>query len=107
MVVELKVIIILILVVLFQHKVIHFWKFGFTVLFAIINLDTLYFNEAVSTYTYIFVDYKRHAKLRKISHNGRINHDQFKFIIPTLVITTCFLFSFPKLLGIFHDDNAT
>ena len=91
MVVAFIAIIILILVVLFQYKVIHFWKLGFTVLFAMINLDTFYFNEAVSTYTYIFLVYKRQAKLRKISYNGRINHDQFKFITPTLIITTCFI----------------
>ena len=51
-------------------------------------LDTLYFIEEVSTYIYIFTVYKRQTKLRKISYNGRINHDQFKFTIPTLIITT-------------------
>ena len=87
-VVALTLIIVLILLVLFQYTVIHFWMLGFTALFAMTVLDTLYFIEEVSTYIYIFMVYKRQTKLRKISYNGRINHDQFKFTIPTLIITT-------------------
>ena len=72
-------------------------------------LDTLYFIEEVSTYIYIFTVYKRQTKLRKISYNGRINHDQFKFTIPTLIITTYVLLTtvFQKFLVIFHDDSVT
>ena len=82
-----------ILLVLFSCKVIGFWKLGITVIHTVIILDTLYVIDVVITYTYIFVLYKRHAKLRKISYNGRITHDQFKFTVPTLVITTYILFT--------------
>ena len=86
MIVALALAFVLILLVLFSCKVIGFWKLGITVIHTVIILDTLYVIDVVITYTYIFVLYKRHAKLRKISYNGRITHDQFKFIVPTLVI---------------------
>ena len=93
MIVVLALAFVLILLVLFSCKVIGFWKLGITVIHTVIILDTLYVIDVVITYTYIFVLYKRHAKLRKISYNGRITHDQFKFTVPTLVITTYILFT--------------
>ena len=93
---------VLILVVLFWCKLIGFWKIGITVIHVVIILDTLYVIDVVITYTYIFVVYRRQAKLRKISYNGRINHDQFKFTVPTLVILTYVLFTvFPHFWTFF------
>ena len=92
------VIFVLILVVLFLCKVIHLQKLAIIVLHAVTILDTLYIIDVVMTYTYIFVVYKRQTKLRKISYNGRINREQFKFTVPTLVITTYILFTvFPNI----------
>ena len=97
-VVTFTVIFVLILVVLFLCKVIHLCKLAIIALYAVTILDTLYIIDVVMTYTYIFVVYKRQAKLRKISCNGRINNDQFKFTVPTLVITTYILFTvFPNI----------
>ena len=84
---------VLILVVLFLCKIICFWKLSIIVLHAVTILDTLYIIDVVMTYTYIFVVYKRQAKLRKISYNGRINCEQFKFTVPILIITTYVLFT--------------
>ena len=86
-------ILVLILVVLFLCKIICFWKLSIIVLHAVTILDTLYIIDVVMTYTYIFVVYKRQAKLRKISYNGRINCEQFKFTVPILIITTYVLFT--------------
>ena len=84
---------VLILVVLFLCKIICFWKLSIIVLHAVTILDTLYIIDVVMTYTYIFVVYKRQAKLRKISYKGRINCEQFKFTVPILIITTYVLFT--------------
>ena len=67
MIVVLALAFVRILLVLFSCKVIGFWKLGITVIHTVIILDTLYVIDVVITYTYIFVLYKRHAKLRKIS----------------------------------------
>lgn len=83
------VIIALILIGLLQCKVIiHSWKFGFTVLFAMIILDTFLIIQVAVTHAYIFVVYEWQTKLRSILYNGRIKNDQFNFTVPTLVITT-------------------
>ena len=87
------VIFVLILAILFLSKVISFRKLSIIVLHAVTILDTLYIIDVVMTYTYIFVVYKPQAKLRKILYNGRINREQFKFTVPTLVIITYVLFT--------------
>ena len=92
-VVVFTVIFVLILLALFLCKVIHLQKLAIIVLYAVTTVDTLYIIDVVMTYTYIFVVYKRQAKLRKISKNGRINREQFKFMVPTLVIITYVLFT--------------
>ena len=92
-VVVLAIIFVLILVVLILCKVIHFWKLGIIVLYAVTIIDTLYIIDVVMTYTYIFLVYKRQAKLRKISNNVWINSKKFKFTVPTLVIITYILFT--------------
>ena len=101
-VVVLAIIFVLILVVLILCKVIHFWKLGIIVLHAVTIIDTLYIIDVVMTYTYIFLVYKRQAKLRKISNNVRINSKKFKFTVPTLVIITYILFTvFPHFWNFF------
>ena len=92
MVIAIRVIFVVILVVLFSCKIMYFRKLVTIVLYAMIILDTFYIIDVVLTYKYIFVVYKRQEKLRKISYNGRINHGQFKFTVPTFVVITYVLF---------------
>ena len=74
--------------------------------FIYIALDVLFILIAVITYTYIFTKYRQHK--RKLSVATRRNEkDQFRHIIPTLIIVTHILFTvLPNFLFFFVILNV-
>ena len=70
-----------------------------------IGLGTLFILLAVITYTYIFEKYRRHKK-RKLSVTSTKEKDQFKHIIPTIIIVNHILFTvFPSFMFLFMKLN--
>ena len=53
--------------------------------------DLIYIPLVVATYIYIFIVYRRQKKLRKTSNANKKN--QFKLLVPTLIIMTFILFT--------------
>ena len=73
--------------------------------FIYIALDVLFILIAVITYTYIFTKYRQHK--RNLSINTRRKEkDQFKHIIPTMIIVTHILFTvLPNFMFFFMKLN--
>ena len=70
-----------------------------------IGLGTLFIFLAVITYTYIFEKYRRHKK-RKLSVTSIKEKDQFKHIIPAIIIANHILFTvFPSFMFLFMKLN--
>ena len=70
-----------------------------------IGLGTLFILLAIITYTYIFEKYRRHKK-RKLSVTSTKRKDQFKHIIPTIIIVNHIVFTvFPSFMFLFLKLN--
>ena len=67
--------------------------------FFYVTFDGLYIFLAIGTYSFIFRVYRRQLKFREDSHSRR-NKDQFKLLIPTLIIVTFIIFiSIPNIIN--------
>ena len=70
-----------------------------------LSFDIAYILLAIVTYTYIFVVYKRHLKLKK-NIQGSNGKKHFKLLVPTLIIGTFFIFFIlPDVLNVTYRYN--
>ena len=70
-----------------------------------LSFDIVYILLAIVTYTYIFIVYRRHLKLKK-NIQGSNNKEHFKLLVPSLIIGTCLLFFIlPDVLNVTYRYN--
>ena len=76
--------------------------------FFYIIFDGLYIFLAIGTYSFIFRVYRRQLKFREDSHSSR-NNDQFKLLIPTLIIVTFIIFiCIPNIINtVYRQEIST
>ena len=76
--------------------------------FFYVAFDGLYIFLALGTYSFIFRMYRRQLKFREDSHSSR-NKDQFKLLIPTLIIVTFIIFiSIPNIINtVYRQEIST
>ena len=72
--------------------------------------DVIYIVQVILTYFYIFRKYKKHKRINKCRKNRQDDREQFKLVIPTLIILTFIMFTcIPDLINssfqLFHVEN--
>ena len=69
------------------------WDYVSNVFFiAYFNWDVIYAAQVIATYIYIFIKYKKHRELIKRVKAKSNTREQFKLLIPTLLIVTFTIF---------------
>ena len=70
-----------------------------------LSFDIVYILLAIVTYTYIFIVYRRHLKLKK-NIQGSNNKEHFKLLVPSLIIgTSLIFFILPDVLNVTYKYN--
>ena len=70
-----------------------------------LSFDIGYIILAIVTYTYIFIVYRRHLKLKKDTQGGN-NKEHFKLLVPSLIIGTFVIFFIlPDFLNVTYRYN--
>ena len=70
-----------------------------------LSFDIVYILLAIVTYTYIFIVYRRHLKLKK-NIQGSNNKEHFKLLVPSLIIgTSLIFFILPDFLNVTYRYN--
>ena len=70
-----------------------------------LSFDIPYILLAIVTYSYIFIVYRRHLKLKK-NIQGSNNKEHFKLLVPSLIIgTSLIFFILPDVLNVTYKYN--
>ena len=93
---------ILILIVLRKRT----WQqFESVIYIMFLSFDIPYILLAIVTYSYIFIVYRRHLKLKK-NIQGSNNKEHFKLLVPSLIIgTSLIFFILPDVLNVTYRYN--
>ena len=93
---------ILILIVLRKRT----WQqFESVIYIMFLSFDIPYILLAIVTYSYIFIVYRRHLKLKK-NIQGSNNKEHFKLLVPSLIIgTSLIFFILPDVLNVTYKYN--
>ena len=93
---------ILILIVLRKRT----WQqFESVIYIMFLSFDIPYILLAIVTYSYIFIVYRRHLKLKK-NIQGSNNKEHFKLLVPSLIIgTSLIFFILPDFLNVTYRYN--